>query len=57
MVTDPVCGMRIDAAKAAAKVDHGGKTYYFCSSECKESFLEDPEAFVVDDAEEDEDLD
>ena len=30
-VTDPVCGMEIDSAAAAASEEYGGKTYYFCS--------------------------
>jgi len=29
MERDPVCGMTVDPAKAAAFVEHGGKTYYF----------------------------
>lgn len=31
MVTDPVCGMRIDSDDPAAMAEHDGKTYYFCS--------------------------
>ncbi len=34
MVTDPVCGMRIDADDAVATAEHEGKTYYFCSRAC-----------------------
>ena len=30
MVTDPVCGMRIDTDDAVATAEHEGKTYYFC---------------------------
>ena len=30
-VTDPVCGMQIDPAKAAGKLDHDGVTHWFCS--------------------------
>ena len=33
--TDPVCGMKVDDQKAAAKATHEGKTYYFCSQSCK----------------------
>ena len=28
-VTDPVCGMEIDSAAAAASEEYQGKTYYF----------------------------
>ena len=42
----PVCGMEVDPQDAAAKVDYQGRTYYFCSAECKETFQEDPQRFV-----------
>jgi adenylate cyclase len=42
MVTDPVCGMRIDTADAAASVEYEGETYYFCSTLCRDAFLSDP---------------
>ena len=29
MVTDPVCGMKIDSEDAVATADHQGTTYYF----------------------------
>ena len=37
-VNDPVCGMMVDPQKAAGKVEHAGKTYFFCSPRCKERF-------------------
>ena len=37
-VKDPVCGMEIDSAKAAATSEYEGVTYYFCSVGCKQSF-------------------
>ena len=43
---DPVCGMSVDPAKAAGKIEHGGKTYYFCSNRCAERFGQDPEKFL-----------
>jgi YHS domain-containing protein len=46
MATDPVCGMSVDEKTAAAKVDYQGKTYYFCSVECKATFQQHPERFV-----------
>src|SRR5690349_20141185 len=44
---DPVCGMSVDPAKAAGKVEHGGKTYYFCSKRCAERFAAEPEKFLA----------
>ncbi len=43
---DPVCGMAVDAKKAAATSTYKGKTYYFCSQSCKERFDQNPEAFI-----------
>jgi Cu+-exporting ATPase len=43
---DPVCGMAVDPAKAAGMVEHGGKTYYFCSTHCVHKFQADPEKFL-----------
>jgi YHS domain-containing protein/multidrug efflux pump subunit AcrA (membrane-fusion protein) len=43
--TDPVCGMEVDAKKAAAaglKSDYKGQTYYFCADECKKRFEAEP---------------
>lgn len=41
VVIDPVCGMKIDPAKALTICQAGGQTYYFCSSFCAQLF--DPE--------------
>ena len=46
MVTDPVCGMRIDADDAVATAEHEGKTYYFCSGACHDAFVADPAAYA-----------
>jgi Cu+-exporting ATPase len=40
---DPVCGMMVAPEKAAAKAEHAGRTYYFCSKRCAERFSQDPE--------------
>lgn len=45
-VTDPVCGMVIDPAKAAAKSVYAGKTYYFCDKDEKEKFDKEPEKYL-----------
>lgn len=41
--TDPVCGMTVDTASAAASLQHDGNTYYFCSQHCADSFAADPD--------------
>ena len=46
MVTDPVCGMRIDADDAVASSEYEGKTYYFCSEVCYDAFVTDPAAYA-----------
>jgi len=38
LVTDPVCGMQIDPADAAASSVYEGTTIYFCASSCKSEF-------------------
>lgn len=45
-VVDPVCGMKIDPAKAAASSVYAGKTYYFCDKAEKEKFDADPAKYV-----------
>lgn len=40
MENDPVCGMSIERDKAVATLDHGGRTYYFCSVGCRREFEE-----------------
>ena len=39
---DPVCGMKVDPAKAAAKIEFEGKTYLFCGKGCAAKFEADP---------------
>src|SRR3989454_7203834 len=41
-VRDPVCGMSVDPATARYKLEHAGKTYYFCCGHCAEKFKSDP---------------
>jgi uncharacterized protein len=36
---DPVCGMRVDRAKAVT-AEVGGRTVYFCSAHCRHSFAD-----------------
>jgi uncharacterized protein len=43
-VTDPVCGMKVDRARAIRK-DVAGETYYFCSEHCLHAFEADPDRY------------
>jgi Cu+-exporting ATPase len=38
--------MNVDPNKAAAKVEHAGKTYYFCAPGCAKRFQQAPETYV-----------
>lgn len=46
LATDPVCGMQVDARKAAATREHEGATYVFCSPACAQKFDADPHRFA-----------
>jgi len=50
MVRDPVCGMTIDEADAAATSRHDGRTIYFCAVSCKEKFDAAPEKYLDGDS-------
>ena len=41
--TDPMCGMKVDKAKAI-RMDFGEETFYFCSEHCLHAFEVDPAA-------------
>jgi xanthine dehydrogenase accessory factor len=43
---DPVCGMSVDPAAAAATDEYRGETYYFCCRGCADSFESDPESYL-----------
>ena len=45
MEKDPVCGMMIRPGDAAATEDHEGRTFYFCSQACHDTFVADPHRF------------
>lgn len=44
-VRDPVCGMTLEEKESAASIQHEGKTYYFCSDQCRETFQKSPENY------------
>jgi Cu+-exporting ATPase len=43
---DPVCGMNVDPAKAAATVEYDRKLYHFCCKGCAEKFTADPKKYL-----------
>ena len=43
---DPVCGMTVHPATAAATVEHDRKLYHFCSRGCAEKFQRDPKKYL-----------
>ena len=44
---DPVCGMTVDAAKAAGRSDYHGATYHFCGKGCLQKFEADPARYLA----------
>lgn len=46
LVTDPVCGMQVDPAKATEKSAFSGQTYFFCSAGCRSKFEAEPERYL-----------
>jgi YHS domain-containing protein len=43
---DPICGMDVDTATTAYRVEHDGTSYYFCGARCTETFRKDPQAAI-----------
>ena len=46
---DPICGMEVSYETAQARSEYDGRTYYFCSLDCKEHFDQNPEKYVTQD--------
>lgn len=46
MIKDPVCGMEVDPETAAARRDHMGQSFYFCSTQCADTFDADPHKYA-----------
>ena len=44
---DPVCGMDVDAQRAASASVYQGRTYYFCSVSCRDKFEKAPEKYAT----------
>jgi YHS domain-containing protein len=47
VVTDPVCGMRLNKNHAPASMAYQGQVYYFCVEACRARFAENPAHFLV----------
>jgi Cu+-exporting ATPase len=45
-MTDPVCRMTVDPAKAAGTSEYKGLTYAFCSAGCKRKFDAEPDRYL-----------
>jgi hypothetical protein len=43
--TDPSCGMKVDRSKAL-RLEHAGRTYFFCSEHCRSQFEADPDRYA-----------
>ena len=43
---DPVCGMFTDEPDTYQELEHGDKTYYFCSDHCLTKFEANPADFI-----------
>ncbi len=46
MVRDPVCLQVLDPRRAKAVAEYQGHSYYFCSEQCKNKFLDRPQTFL-----------
>ena len=44
---DPVCGKEVTPETAAASVEYGAQTYYFCSPGHRTVFETDPEKYIT----------
>jgi YHS domain-containing protein len=43
---DPVCGMKTDTARGDLKSELRGRTYSFCSEQCKQAFDKKPDYYL-----------
>ena len=42
----PVCGMELESDEVASETNYEGKSYYFCSDECRKRWDADPERYA-----------
>ena len=45
---DPVCGMQVNPASAAATAQWQGESYVFCSAQCRDRFVADPARYLAE---------
>ena len=46
MERDPVCGMVLKPGQEEANLAYQGRTYHFCSAECRDLFLKSPAQYI-----------
>ena len=54
--TDPVCGMTVDPLTTQHHWQHAGYDYHFCSHRCRERFVTDPQRYLGERTEPEENL-
>jgi len=47
MERDPVCGMMVDENAPGGTATEGGRTYRFCSTNCREQFTREPARYTA----------
>ncbi len=45
-IVDPVCGMELKLGREIFELEYDGKTYFFCSENCKEHFRVNPQRYI-----------
>ncbi len=48
MERDPVCGMSLAPGQEEADAQYQGRTYHFCSRECRDQFLQNPATYLAE---------
>jgi YHS domain-containing protein len=43
---DPVCGMNVEETNNALRTTFQGRTFFFCSEECKRTFEANPDHYL-----------
>lgn len=46
IAVDPICGMRVSTSQSI-KTEYKGKSYYFCSTHCQETFAKDADKYAI----------
>lgn len=47
MANDPVCGSNIHPKTSQWLVEYHGEVFHFCTSVCRDKFVENPQEFIV----------